>query len=258
MRWLLWATVIGFSGPLVSFAFISMGRPIPLEGVVNLSFLAVPLGYTYAVLRHRVIDVGFVLTRALSLTILTTVLVVLFFVVESLLVRLAVGHAESMLVQIGFSLGLGMLFNKARAWLEGRLERVLFRRRYELEASLRTLGERADSFEDEDALMTHVVTSLQATLGLSACAMYRESDGRALLAAVAGSGAFPEELHGNGSLPVGIGSKRYGDIVWREDPTSEAFASDEIALLRELARELAATIAMLRAAKYERLVAGTP
>jgi hypothetical protein len=258
LRWVFWATVVGFSGPLVSFACISAGRPVPLAGVVNLSFLAVPLGYTYAVLRHRVIDVGFVLNRALSLTILTTGLVVFFIVVESLLEHLAVGHAESTLVQIGFSLGLGMLFNRAHAWLEHRLERVLFRRRYALEESLRTLGERAESFDDEDALMTHVVVALHAALGLAGCAIYRESAGRAVLAASAGSGEFPEELHGDGSLPIGIGRKRYGDIVWREDPAKEAFASEEIALLRSLSQQLAAAIAVLRAAKYEQLVKGTP
>ncbi len=258
LRWVFWATVVGFSGPLVSFAFISAGRPVPLQGVINLSFLAVPLGYTYAVLRHRVIDVGFVLNRALSLTILTTALIGFFIVVESLLAHLAVGHTESMLVQIGFSLGLGMLFNKAHAWLEDRLERVLFRRRYALEESLRTLGERAESFDDEDALMAHVVTTLHAALGLAGCAIYRESAGRPVLAAAAGSGEFPQELLGGDALPIKLGGKRYGDIVWREDPAKEAFASEELALLRDLSRQLAAAIAVLRAAKYERLTAPTP
>jgi hypothetical protein len=172
--------------------------------------------------------------------------------------RLAVGHAESTLVQIGFSLGLGMLFNKAQSWLEDRLERVLFRRRYALEEALRGLGERAETFDDEDALMEDVAASLHTALGLAGCAIYRESGGRAILAASAGDGAFPEELRGKGSLPIGIGNKEYGAIVWREDPAGEAFASEELALLRDLSRRLAAAIAMLRAAKYERFVAGTP
>ncbi len=258
LRWVFWATVVGFSGPLVSFALISSGRPVPLQGVVNLSFLAVPLGYTYAVLRHRVIDVGFVLNRALSLTILTTALVVFFIVVESLLERLAVGHVESMLVQIGFSLGLGMLFNKAHAWLEDRLERILFRRRYALEESLRNLGERADSFADEGALMENVVVSLHAALGLAGCAIYRESAaGREILAAAAGTCEFPPELDGDACLPIMLGNKHYGDIAWREDPAKEAFAPEELELLRTLARQLAAAIAVLRAAKYEQLVERT-
>ena len=143
LRWVFWATVVGFSGPLVSFrVHLDAGRPIRRSmASLNLSFLAVPLGYTYAVLRHRVIDVGFVLNRALSLTIhddcAHRVLHRRRVVARA---RLAVGHVESTLVQIGFSLGLGMLFNKVHAWLEDRLERVLFRRRYALEESLRNLG----------------------------------------------------------------------------------------------------------------------
>jgi GAF domain-containing protein len=46
--------------------------------------------------------------------------------------------------------------------------------------------------------------------------------------------------------------------VWREDPASEAFASEELALLRNLAQQLAAAIAVLRAAKYEQLLKRTP
>jgi GAF domain-containing protein len=87
--------------------------------------------------------------------------------------------------------------------------------------------------------------------------MYRESGGCAMLAASAGPDAFPEELQAEQTLPIGIGSKRYGEIVLREDPAKEAFASDELALLRDLSRQLAAAIAVLRADKYEQLLIGT-
>ena len=95
LRWVFWATIVGFSGPLLSFAYISLGKQLPLNGVLNLTFLAIPVGYTYAVLRHRVIDVGFVLNRALSLTILTTAIVVFFGFLEAILAHLAVGNAQS-------------------------------------------------------------------------------------------------------------------------------------------------------------------
>ncbi len=245
LRWVFWATVVGFSGPLVSFAFISAGRPLPFGGIVNLSFLAVPLGYTYAVLRHRVIDVGFVLNRALSLTILTSGLVILFIIIESLLERFAIGNAESTFVQVAVSLGLGMLFNKVHGWLERRLERLLFRRRYALEESLRRLVERIDACSDEDALIADVVTSLRATLALRGCTFHRaaddfEPDGESL------------------SFPIGVGRIRYGAIVLQEDPRAEAFASEEMSLLRTLARHVSAAIAALRAEHYERFVKGTP
>lgn len=139
-------------------------------------------------------------------------------------------------------------------WLEDRLERVLFRRRYALEESLRTLGERAESFDDEDALFKHTVVSLRAILGLAGCAIYRETGAHATLAATDGSVAFAPELCGQASLPVEIGSKRYANIVWREDPANETVASEELALLRDLSHHLAAAIAVSRAAKYERLV----
>lgn len=255
LRWVFWATVAGFSGPLASFAFIFLGKPLPFGGIINLSFLAIPLGYTYAVLRHRVIDVGFVLNRALSLTILTTAVVVFFEIVESVLEHLTVSHAESTLLQVGFSLGLGMLFNRVHAWLEGRLERLLFRRLYRLEETLRKLGERAESLSDEGELFAEVAASLRAALALAGCAIYRESDGRFALAASAGNAVPPAELAANEfSLPIGVGRKCYGGIVLTEDPQVEAFAAEELALVRSLALRLAAAIAALRADKYEQLL----
>ena len=256
LRWVFWSTVAGFTGPLIGFAFIALGLPAPLMGLLNLTFLAIPLGYSYAVLRHRVIDVGFVVNRALSLTILTTAIVALFGIVESVLEHLTVGHAESMLVQIVVSLGLGMAFGKAHAWLEARLERVLFRRRYELEEALRELGERASSETDEDALLRDVAETLARTLALAGSGVYRFVDGRYLLAASAGAEAAATEVSAALlSLELGVGGKNYGGIVLVEDPSVEAFATEELSLLRLLAIQLSAAIAALRAEKYEQLLA---
>ncbi len=255
LRWVFWATVVGFSGPLVSFVLISIGKPLPLGGIMNLSFLAIPLGYTYAVLRHRVIDVGFVLNRTLSLTILTTAIVVFFGIAESVLEHLTVSHAESTVLQIGFSLGLGMLFNRAHSWLEKRLERLLFRRLYVLEESLRDLGERVESISDEGVLLTDVAASVQAALALEGCAIYRGAGGRFVLAASAGSSVPPAEVPGAAfTFPIGVGGKSYGGMVLTEDPGAEAIAPEELELLRSLALRVSAAVAALRAEKYEQLL----
>jgi hypothetical protein len=253
LRWVFWSTVVGFAGPLAGFAFVSLGRSLPLGGALNLSFLAIPLGYTYAVLRHRVIDVGFVLNRALSLTILTSAIVVLFIVVESLIERLAVGHAESMLLQLAFSVGLGMTFNRAHGWLEPRLERLLFRSLYELEESLRKLGERADSYDDEEALLHDIAMTLDSALSLLGCGVYREFNGRFWLAVSVGGAEFPAEAEPEAfSYALRARGRVLAGIVLIEDPSAEALASEEADLLRRLTVRLSASLAALRAERYER------
>ncbi len=174
LRWIFWATVVGYSGPHVTYAFISARHVPPFDGIYNVSFAAIPLGYSYAVLRHRVVDVGFVLNRALSLTILTSAVMAVFVVPASLIENLAVGRTASLLIQLGFSLGLGMIFNTAQSRLEGWLERLLFRRRYDLEASLKGLSESIDGFSNEEDLMREIVSVLLHRLALQGCAIYRE------------------------------------------------------------------------------------
>jgi len=252
LGWVFWATVIGFAGPLAGFAFVSLGKTLPLGGALNLSFVAIPLGYTYAVLRHRVIDVGFVLNRALSLTILTTAIVVAFIVAESLIERLAAGNTESMLLQLAFSVGLGMMFNRAHGWLEPRIERLLFRRQYLVDEALRTFGERAGAYDDEEALLHDAVTTLASALALAGCAAYREFDGKYWLAVSAGGVAFPGETEpGSFSLELRMRGKIVGGLVFAEDPQAEAVALEEAGLLRRLAVQLSAAIAALRAEHYE-------
>jgi hypothetical protein len=241
LRWVFWATVVGYSGPLLNFAFIASHQPMPLHGAFNLTFGAIPIGYTYAVLRHRVIDVGFVLNRAISLTILTTAIVALFVLAESLIERLTVDHAESMLLQLGFSLGLGMLFNTAHSRLEGWLERTLFRRRYALEQSLRELGERASRFDDEEALLEEVAGALTSQLALVDCTIGRDPVERS---------AGEERI----VLHLLVHGRTYGTIELTEDPRNESLASEELALLQSLATQVAAAIAALRAEKYELLL----
>ena len=150
-----------------------------------------------------------------------------------------------------------MIFSNAHSWLERRIERLLFRRRYIMEESLRTLGDRLYSFSDEEELLQEVATSLHATLGLAGCAIYRDSGESLFLVSTAGNTAFEKEMpETKSSLPIGIGRKSYGSIVLAEDPQAEAFAVEEMVLLRTLATQLSATIAVLRAEKYELLSKG--
>lgn len=246
LRWVLWSTIVGFSGSLSSFAFIALHRPVPLNGSANVTFLAIPLGYTYAVLRHRVIDVGFVLNRALSLTILTTAIVALFLIAESLIEHLTLGHTESMFLQLGFTLGLGMTLNSVHAKLGAWLERLLFRRRYALETSLRALAEHIDTCLDEGQIIREVVTVLTVDLALIGC--------RVILGDAGASADMSPQERSTLKVPLRVLRREFGAIVLTEDDKSEALAPEEHALLRDLALHVAAAIATLRSEKYEQLL----
>jgi hypothetical protein len=241
LRWVFWATVVGYSGPLTSFAFISVHQAMPLHGLVNLTFLAIPIGYCYAVLRHRVIDVGFVLNRALSLTLLTTAIVALFIVAESVIEHLTADHTESMLLQLAFSLGLGMAFNKAHARLEEWLERVLFKKRYLIEEAIKELEERIDRYPSEEQIASDVVMTVTKEFGLEGALFHRD-------------GELYADRENRTALPLILRGRTYGTLLLMEDPSAESLSSEELQVLQQLTSRLAAAIAALRAEKYEQLL----
>ena len=65
VRWVFWSTLVGFTGVIVWTIWPSLQ-------IAVLTSIAIPIGYAYAILRHRVIDVSFVVNRAIVFTVVTT------------------------------------------------------------------------------------------------------------------------------------------------------------------------------------------
>src|SRR5207253_4858266 len=89
LRWIYASTFVGFTGVLAYLGGQLLNRPIPAYPVINVTAVAIPIGYAYAILRHRVIDVGFAINRAIVFTAMTTLVVIAFALLSSGLERLA-------------------------------------------------------------------------------------------------------------------------------------------------------------------------
>jgi hypothetical protein len=198
---------------------------------------------------------------------LTTAVVAAFILVGAAIEHLAINRDESIVIQLGFSLGLGMLFNAANSRLNGLLERVLFRRRYAIEMSLKGIDGQVDPRLGEDALVRQVASLMTVELELAGCAVYREAEQSFLLAVSTGSVSFPAEVlkpnklptrrsapDGQLFLPLRVHNRSYGAIILQQRDGAELLTPDEVALLERLAMWLAGSIAAIRAEQYERLL----
>ena len=66
LQWVAWTLAAGFSGEIVLLTLLAAG--VHLAGALvwlNLTLLAIPFGLGYAIVRHRVVDIGFVVNRAI-------------------------------------------------------------------------------------------------------------------------------------------------------------------------------------------------
>ncbi len=122
-----------------------------------------PIGLAYVILRHRVIDVGFVLNRAVVYTGVSLVVVGVFVVVETLLAKYVenTSHVTSVAVQLAVALALGFSIRYVHARVDLFVDSVLFRERHLAEAAIRDFAEDAAYITDAEVLLSRCVNTVE-------------------------------------------------------------------------------------------------
>jgi GAF domain-containing protein len=152
-------TAVGID--LATIAFSSFNLVVDLG---TLPFIAaLPFGLAYVILRHRVIDVGFVLNRAVVYTVLSIIVVGVFVIVETLLGKYVenTSHVTSIAVQLAVALVLGFSIRYVHARVDRFVDNVLFRERHLAEAAIRTFAHEASYITDYDILLARCVKTVE-------------------------------------------------------------------------------------------------
>lgn len=151
--WLLLTFVIGFSGLLAVFISIAISAYNPaVDDVAALTLLVLPVGLGYVILRHRLLDINFVINRALVFAILSGFVVVAFVALEWILGRYFINPAASTAIQLGGALLLGLSLRPIHARIDGFVDDVFFRQRHQAESALRRFAYEALLISNEATL----------------------------------------------------------------------------------------------------------
>jgi hypothetical protein len=130
--------------------------------------MSIWLSLAYAVLRHRVLDLGFVVNRTLVYGVLTSLVVVVVSLVDWLC-----GHVLASRFSLAFeavvAVGLGLALNRLHGRTERLVDRVVFRERHRAETRLRQRATALAFAQSE--------TDIDATLASDACAILRLGSG---------------------------------------------------------------------------------
>lgn len=159
VRWVLWGTVLPFVSLVVSFA-IPQAHDVRLYRLVEVTEGVVVLGCIFAVLRTRLIDVSFVINRALVFALITAALFGVFSLLELALHELAVGEKLSGVLQAVMALVLAMSLSPTHRHVEHWIERVFFSRQRRAVASVRTFAAECAFVEQERRLLAMAVERL--------------------------------------------------------------------------------------------------
>jgi hypothetical protein len=149
-----------------------------LISVSGMLEIVVPIAVGYAILRHRVIDVRFVVDQAVvyaatTAIVVSTIALLHWFVGK----RLESAHME-FITEVIFALLLGWTLSRIHDWMDELAKRVLFRSWYEAVKRLEGIGEALRFAESEQSVDGLIVSEPVDALHLiSAATFHRVSDG---------------------------------------------------------------------------------
>lgn len=262
---ILWATgslSILYAADCVAELSIVFVPSLDLNGVyllANIAFFLAPIGLTYALVRRRLLDFGFVLNRAAVFAVVSGIVVGLFILLEW-----AVGgwlahasHATGLLFSAGLALALGFLVHLIHGRVEHFVDNLFFRKRHRDEQALRSFAHEAAYITDTDALLGKTLETLQRYAEATTVeAILQAPDGsfRGLSesdTALVELRAWhrPVHLHyietalqGDIAFPMVSRGKLLGTLVLGTKRSGDAYAPDEVDAIRHVAHGIAAAI----------------
>jgi hypothetical protein len=157
--------------------------------------------FAYAVLRHKVLDVGFVVNRTLVYAVISAILLVVFGLVEWAVDHFApvAGLEKNATVDAAIALGVFLTFHRVRDLVEHGVEHLFFRRWRQAEAALRKFVREAAFITEPDALTRAFAKALGDYAEGAQAAVYLVN-GRRYLCAAGGVAGLDAQL--DADLPV--------------------------------------------------------
>ncbi|MGA9853712.1 MAG: GAF domain-containing protein [Gammaproteobacteria bacterium] len=192
LRWMLWSSVIFMLGIIASNTpILSLQYSV---GFADFCILLGVMGFLYAVLRHRVLDVSVVLDRTLVYGAITALVVGVLAAVNSLVEHAALGTSASLLLQVAVPLSLGIVLTRVRAYMDKIVERVFFRKRYLADKALGRFASLCSGFESADELMATAITDIRQHIGARGVAIYERRGDAYVCVRQKGEVVYPQSV----------------------------------------------------------------
>lgn len=283
LRWMSLTFAVGFSGLLVYFVGSALQAEQQAMQYATFTVIAIPLGLGYVILRHRLLDIGFVINRAVVYGAVSLVVIALFVGLEWGIGHLVEARSNaSVAIQLAGALLLGLSVRVIHTRVDRVVDDLFFRDRHRAEAAIRRFAREATLVTDPDALIAKTVDVARRNVRLRAAALYVRRGERYL--STGSSPVDPELLdadenddavlamrtwhepvelggvrsllEGELALPMTVRGQLAGFLLCGPKISGEAIAPDEREALQLLAHDVGFALDSLRVAALERELAG--
>ncbi len=227
---------------------------------------------TYALLKRRVLDFEFVLSRTVVVATVSAIVVASFILLEFVLntVLMGVSHATGLVANAALALVLGLSLNPIHRRVDDAVERVFFHKRREDERALVEFGHEAAFVTNENALLDHTIENLRDHTDARSAAIFLDGTGNFTPARSFGDDnpinidendagvlalkarhapidphRYASALRGALALPMLARGRLLGVVILGERSGGEAYAPDEIAALSSMSQGLGSALDVL-------------
>ncbi|MDE3105947.1 MAG: PAS domain S-box protein [Acidobacteriota bacterium] len=201
LKWLTRGTLMAVLPFTVFYAIPYMAdRAVPdlLTKVAGLSLVFLPLTFSWAIVRYRLMDVDLIFKRGVTYTLATASLVGLYFGIVAVMAEIVHTRLPSLRIY-GLMAGIvitGIIFDPLKRAIQGQVDKVFEQKRFDYRETLIDFGRSLNSQTDLRTLLDSIVERLPQTLLVTRVAVFlaeEDSAGQLQLAA----------SHGLSNLPSG-------------------------------------------------------
>lgn len=283
IRWILASTgiillaLVFYAGEFLTGNSVSQRR---LDELQALAFVLAAVGYGYAVLRHRLVDVRIVLNRTLVYGVITAVVVGVFAAINAAVERETLGRGASLLLELVVPLALGIVLGSMRKYLDTYINRLVFRRQYRAEKTLNDFARTCGFIEQPEHLLDLTVQQVFEHSHAQSVALYERQAQGYTRVRQRGTAEFPQQIEADDLafvrlragdheadlhevtsalgkdgyvFSMAVRGKLIGALVCGPRP-AEQYTADERGLLFHVAQQAGAALHALRGREHENFV----
>lgn len=172
-------TVLPFTLLYVLPFLADLNVPGALRKVAALFLLLLPLTFSWAIVRFRLMDVDLIFKRGVSYTLATAALVGLYFGIVAVAAEVVHNRWRHLgeWGLIGAVIVTGLVFDPLKRAIQGRVDRVFDQKRFDYRETLIEFGRRINAQTDLSALVNSVVERLNQTLLVTRVAVFLADEG---------------------------------------------------------------------------------
>ncbi|MGD0631967.1 MAG: ATP-binding protein [Terracidiphilus sp.] len=214
LKWVTRGTVLAVLPFTLFYAipFLFDWQPYKLlTDLAGLSLVILPLTFSWAIVRYRLMDTDLIFKRGVAYTLATGLLLGVYFGIIALISVVVHNAMPEAVREWGLVIAIlvtAAIFDPLKRRIQGWVDRAFDRHRYDYRKALVEFGRGLSSETDLEALLESIVERLPRTLLVARVAVFLvEESGRPRLAAAHGLPAevsAQKDLPGQGSLALGF------------------------------------------------------